>query len=255
MSKDYEEKLNNFFKYFEIPELQNAHLLQSNQSSTDEHEEESKEESKEEIDGELSQAIAMSMEDEDENNNIMNDEEETKYGVDDDDDDDDTNTLNTNTTNDSDNDDSSSYWSCPLCTYQNKNSSKICEMCAVGDIDTINQTRNNKMTLKVDMSKPMSIETTLALLLYLQDDTARKEGLRVVSKTCNKLFNNITKLDKYGNLNYTKISQKLSKCVIALNLFFIAGFKKQFDIEKGERLIWNMSIQNIKSLTEVIEID
>jgi len=234
MSRDYDEKVDNFFKFFEIPELQNAHLLQSNESSTDDNK-------TEENDEELSQAIAMSI------------EEDTKY----DPDDDHTNavTIYNNNINDSDdaNDNDTSYWTCPLCTYQNNNSAKICEMCAVGDIDTINQTRDDKMTLKVDMSKPMNIETTLALLLYL-DDTARTEGLRVISKTCNKLYNNISSWEKYGNLNYTKISQKLSKCIIALNLFEIAGFKKQTMIEKGERLIWDMNIENVKSLTKVVEI-
>jgi len=229
MSKDYDEKINNFFKHFEIPELQNAHLLQSNDDDTKEKE----------IDEELSQAIAMSI------------EEDTKYENEDEGDD---QSIIANT-NDNDNDnDSSSHWICPLCTYQNNNSAKICEMCAVGDIDTINQTRDNKNVLKVDLSKPLNIETTLYLLLSLQDDTARKEGLRVVTKTCSKLCDNITSWEKYGNLNYTKISQKLSKCTFAMNLFEIAGFKKQDTVEKGERLIWNMSIENIKSLSKVVEI-
>eukprot|EP00486_Rosalina_sp_Unknown_P000257 CAMPEP_0201568592 /NCGR_PEP_ID=MMETSP0190_2-20130828/9751_1 /ASSEMBLY_ACC=CAM_ASM_000263 /TAXON_ID=37353 /ORGANISM="Rosalina sp." /LENGTH=91 /DNA_ID=CAMNT_0047989879 /DNA_START=72 /DNA_END=344 /DNA_ORIENTATION=- len=91
MSRDYDEKVDNFFKFFEIPELQNAHLLQSNESSTDDNK-------TEENDEELSQAIAMSI------------EEDTKY----DPDDDHTNavTIYNNNINDSDdaNDNDTSYW-------------------------------------------------------------------------------------------------------------------------------------------------
>jgi len=249
MSQDFDEKVNNFFKYFEIPELQNMHLLQSNKSTTedaDDADDVEQEENKEE----LSQAIAMSLEEDD----------NTKYDDDEEDID-----LNTNSNiithyNGNDNDDDSSHWTCPYCTYRNNSSVKVCEMCAMGDIDTINQQtlfEDNKTIITIDLSKQLNLETTIYLLFNYLDDTERSECLRIVSKTCNKLCDNISSWEKYGNLNYTKISQKLSKYdtrLFSINLFENAGFKKQDTVEKGERLIWNMDIENMMSLKKVVDI-
>ena len=49
------------------------------------------------------------------------------------------------------------------------------------------------------------------------------------------------KIEKYGNLHFGKINKKLTKCIPALKLLFLTGFKKSKD---DKRLIWTNTKNN-----------
>ena len=64
-----------------------------------------------------------------------------------------------------------------------------------------------------------------------------------------KIFRNIIKnpsqIAKYGDLHAHRINDKLNKCKPALNLLYIAGFKKT---NNNTRLIWTNTNNNIETL-------
>ena len=67
-------------------------------------------------------------------------------------------------------------------------------------------------------------------------------------KICDNIMNNPSQIQKYGNLHARKINDKLQKCKPAMNLLYIAGFKK---LNNNTRLVWTNTNNNIKSLINI----
>ena len=67
-----------------------------------------------------------------------------------------------------------------------------------------------------------------------------------------KIFKNISdnpgQNEKYGNLKFNKINQKLSSCKPALDLLFLSGFKKS---KNDKRLIWINTNDNIRIMQHI----
>eukprot|EP01083_Nonionella_stella_P007112 20529_1 len=84
--------------------------------------------------------------------------------------------------------------------------------------------------------------------LWEIEESDRNKGTNLLLKILDKLAANLSQSGKYGNLNFTKISAKLSRCKPALILLFHAGFKQSND---GKRLIWTHSDDAIQSLHSV----
>ena len=61
-------------------------------------------------------------------------------------------------------------------------------------------------------------------------------------------MNNPTQIQKYGDLHFGKISQKLSKCKPALGLLLSSGFEKS---NNDTRLIWTDANNNIILLNHI----
>ena len=60
--------------------------------------------------------------------------------------------------------------------------------------------------------------------------------------------NNPGQREKYGNLKFEKINQKLSSCKPALDLLFLSGFKTS---ENNQRLIWANTNDNIIMIQKI----
>ena len=80
--------------------------------------------------------------------------------------------------------------------------------------------------------------------VYRQPD--RDKAIKLLLKIFENIIKNSTQLNKYGHLNFKKISQKLSKCEPALDLLILSGFQK-----KGKRLIWTNTDGNIMLLSYI----
>eukprot|EP01083_Nonionella_stella_P280826 955478_1 len=84
--------------------------------------------------------------------------------------------------------------------------------------------------------------------LWAIQESDREKGTKLLSKILGDLSNNLSESAKYGNLNLTKISNKLSRCKPAFVLLFSAGFKQSND---GKRLIWTYDDDAVESLYDV----
>eukprot|EP01083_Nonionella_stella_P233241 822008_1 len=84
--------------------------------------------------------------------------------------------------------------------------------------------------------------------LWTIQESDRKRGTKLLSKILSNLSNNLSKRAKYGNLNCTRISDKLSRCKPVFVLLLRAGFKQSND---GKRLIWTYDDGSLKSLHDV----
>ena len=84
--------------------------------------------------------------------------------------------------------------------------------------------------------------------LYAFSQSDRNKGTKLLLKIFGNLLNNLSELEKYGNLNFIKISKKLEKCNPAIHLLFIARFEKSND---GKRLIWKNNEESINDLKNV----
>ena len=76
-------------------------------------------------------------------------------------------------------------------------------------------------------------------------ESERNKGIKLVLKIFGNIQNNPSQIEKYGDLHARKINDKLNKCKPALNLLYIAGFKKSND---STRLIWTNNNNNMESL-------
>ena len=67
-----------------------------------------------------------------------------------------------------------------------------------------------------------------------------------------KIFKNIRnnpgQSEKYGNLKFDKINEKLSTCKPALDLLFLSGFEKS---ENNKRLIWINTNNNMNMMQNI----
>eukprot|EP01083_Nonionella_stella_P213326 769519_1 len=96
------------------------------------------------------------------------------------------------------------------------------------------------------LSSVMSdIQSQLNQLWKLQESD-RKKGTQLLLKILGNLSNNLSQSAKYGNLNFTKISARFSRCKPAFVLVLRAGFKQSND---GQRLIWTDDDDALESLS------
>eukprot|EP01083_Nonionella_stella_P055837 147206_1 len=91
------------------------------------------------------------------------------------------------------------------------------------------------------------VQSQLNQLWKLQESD-RKMGTKLLMKILGNLSNNLSESAKYGNLNFTEISVRLSRCKPAFVLLLRAGFKQSND---GKRLIWTYDEDAIESLYHV----
>ena len=84
---------------------------------------------------------------------------------------------------------------------------------------------------------------------YLSE-SERNKGIKLVLTVCRNLINNPSQTQKYGNLNAKRIQSKLSQCKPAINLLFIAGFRKS---NNSTRLIWTNTNNNARALQNVYD--
>ena len=75
----------------------------------------------------------------------------------------------------------------------------------------------------------------------------------MVLKIFNNIINNPSKISKYGNLKFDKISKKLSMCQPALQLLFIAGFNVE-DYNDKSRLIWRNTEENMNEMINIYSV-
>eukprot|EP01083_Nonionella_stella_P055838 147208_1 len=91
------------------------------------------------------------------------------------------------------------------------------------------------------------VQSQLNQLWKLQESD-RKMGTKLLMKILGNLSNNLSESAKYGNLNFTEISVRLSRCKPAFALLLRAGFKQSND---EKRLIWTYDDDAIELLYDV----
>ena len=87
-------------------------------------------------------------------------------------------------------------------------------------------------------------------LMSICSASERNKGIKLVLKICRNIINNPSQTEKYGDLHLRKINNKLDKCKPALNLLYIAGFKKS---NNNTRLRWINTNNNMKSLINIYQ--
>ena len=78
--------------------------------------------------------------------------------------------------------------------------------------------------------------------LFNDSESDRNEGIKLLLKIYQNIINNPSETEKYGDLNFKKISKRLSKCKPALDLLLLSGFEKS---SNNRRLIWKNTQNNI----------
>eukprot|EP01084_Bolivina_argentea_P020279 37728_1 len=76
----------------------------------------------------------------------------------------------------------------------------------------------------------------------------RLKATKLLLKIMKNILNNLSEIQKYGNLNFQKIEEKLSKCKPGLYLLFMIGFKIT---NNGQRLMFVSNNNSIKTLKNV----
>ena len=84
--------------------------------------------------------------------------------------------------------------------------------------------------------------------IHVFRDSERNKAATLLLKISEKIMNNPSMTAKYGNLNSSKIHNKLSKCKPALDLLFIVGFKRSND---NARLIWTKTKSNFELIANL----
>ena len=94
------------------------------------------------------------------------------------------------------------------------------------------------------------------MLNYFNRSSEQEKGVKLVLSVFEKIINNPMEISKYGNLNYNKISKKLSNCKPGLKLLLLAGFniKDLNDDDDKPRLIFENTKENIIKMTNVYKI-
>ena len=79
-------------------------------------------------------------------------------------------------------------------------------------------------------------------------ESERNKAIKLLLKIYKNLSNNPNEIEKYGDLNFYKIDQKLSSCKPAMDLLFLSGFTKS---QNNNRLIWTNTNNNIMMVNHI----